>query len=94
MAIDATAGSLLQKGSSDSRGLGIEAGHQKELCPMQPATSLHPEGTHRGLFLGGLGQRAGHAQTNRPLCRSTKLGSKLMPGLCAWPLRAGPLQSG
>lgn len=40
---------------------------------MQPATSLSPERAHRGRFLRSLGQRAGHAQTNRLLCRSTGL---------------------
>lgn len=37
---------------------------------------------HRALFLRGLGQRAGHAQTKRPLCRSTSLGRQAH----AWPL--------
>lgn len=47
---------------------------RRSLCIIQPATSLSPERAHRGSFLRGLGQRAGHAQTNRPLCRSTRLG--------------------
>lgn len=47
---------------------------RRTLCVIQPATSLSPERAHRGRFLRGLSQRAGHAQTNRPLCRSTRLG--------------------
>lgn len=56
------------------RGWVSRLATRRSLCVMQPATSRSPERAYKGRFLRGLGQRAGHAQTNRPLCRSTSLG--------------------
>lgn len=52
-------------------GLGTEAQHRRQ--PSAPEIGPSPL-EHRTLFFRGVGQKAGHAQTQGPLCRNTSLG--------------------